>query len=130
MEAVVIQIIYEYKKNWPEEGTLWVETPSIAGEVKVSPLSARRKANGYLTSEIAMAMRPGEPVLLWGQHPVWRMHIYLHLPDLGLISLRETIEVDAQTREIIPLSPEQITRLQEQAHAMASRLTPETAPAG
>jgi len=125
----VIQIVYEYEKSWPEEGALWVETPSIAGEVKVSPLSARRKANGYLTSEVAMAMRPGEPVLLWGSRPVWRMRINLHLPDLGPISLQQTLDVDAQTREVIPLSPDTIAALQGQAHAIASRLTPETAPA-
>lgn len=39
-----------------------------------------------------MAMRPEEPVLLWGQRPVWRMDIYLLLSDLGPVSLRETID--------------------------------------
>lgn len=125
----MIQIVHTYEKNWPEEGALWVEIPSIAGEVKVSPLSARRKANGYVTCEIAMAMRPGEPVLVWGERPVWRMGIYLHLSDLGPIALRESIDIDAQTREVIPLPPDKISSLQKQAHAIASRLTPETAPA-
>ena len=55
--------------------------------------------------------------------------IPLHLPDLGPISLQATIDVDAQTREVMPLSSEQISTLQAQAHAIAARLTPETAPA-
>lgn len=125
----MFQIVYEYEQPWPEDGTLVVKMPSISREIKVSPASARRKANGYLTCEVAMALRPGDPALVCGARPMWRMPILLQLPHWGPVATLGSVDVDALTRDVIPLTPEQITSIQAQAHAIATRLTPEAAPA-
>lgn len=109
---------------------LTVKAPPIEGEIAVSPDAARRRANGYLARYVALAMEASEPVLIWGDHPVWRMWVYLCLPGYGQVAKLGEIEVDATTRRVISLPQATITEMQERADAIASRLTPATEPAG
>ncbi len=125
----MFQVVYEYAEPWPQEGALKVGAPPISGEIKVSPESARRRANSYLSMDVAMEFQPGEPVLLWGEEPVWRIPVHLHLPSLGQVTTLGFIEVDAMTRAVIILSEEQINKMRARAHAIATRLTPAAAPA-
>lgn len=126
----MFQIIYEHEQSWPETGTLRIKAPPIDGEITVSPDAARRRANGYLARYVALAMEAGEPILIWGDHPVWRMLVYLCLPGYGQVANLGEIEVDATTRQVISLPQATITEMQERADAIASRLTPATEPAG
>lgn len=125
----MFQVVYEYGETWPEKGALTLEVPPITGKIQVSPDLAKRRAKGYLTCEVGMAFRPGEPMLIWGKRPVWRMPIHLHLRNYGQVATFGSIDVDATTREIIPLPAEQITLMQDRADELAARLapTPETA---
>ena len=97
--------------------------PSLEGKIEVSPDAARRRANGYLARYVALAMEAGEPVLVWGQRPVWRMPVHLTLCSWGQIAKLGEIDVDARTREVLPLSPTQIIEMQDRADAIAARLT-------
>jgi len=96
----------------------------LEGEIQVSPDSARRRANGYLARYVALAMEAGDPVLVWGQKPVWRMAVYLTLRGWGQVAKLGEIDVNALTREVLPLSNPQITEMQDRADAIATRLTP------
>jgi len=125
----MIQVVYEYAADWPEDGPLQVNVPPLSAEITVSPDAARRRANGYLTCDVAMAFRPGNPTLILRNRPVWRMPVYLHLRGVGQVARLGSIEVDANTREVIPLSPAQIAKMQEQANDLAIRLSPQPEPA-
>lgn len=96
----------------------------VQGEVQVSPDSARRRANGYLARYVALAIEASDPVLVWGQKPVWRMAVYLTLRGWGQVAKLGEIDVNALTREVLPLSNPQITEMQDRADAIATRLTP------
>ena len=128
MEGAMVTILQECAIVWSVEGAVQVQTPSIEGEVRVSPDSARRRANSYLSLEVAMEFQPGEPVLVWQDQPVWRMPINLHLPSLGELAPLGTIDVDATTRTVIPLSATKIQQMRVRAHELLTRLTPPTAP--
>lgn len=99
-------------------------------EVFVSREDARRRAQGYLTVEVAMALRPGEPGLLGGSQPVWRIPVWLHLRGFGQVATLGFLDVDAVTGEVIPLSPIEIKEMQDKADVFARRLTYQAAPAG
>ncbi len=118
----MFQIAHEHNHAWPEEGPAHIQAPGVEGDIHVSPDSARRRANGYLARYVAMATEAGAPSLLWGEPPRWQMPIYLSLRGLGQVAMLGTIEVDALTREVIPLSSDQITTIQNRADALAQRL--------
>ncbi|MEZ4860170.1 MAG: hypothetical protein R3C14_02630 [Caldilineaceae bacterium] len=122
----MFQIIYEETVNWPENGSFIIKTPPLEGEIPVSPDSARRRANGYLARYVGLAMEAGDPALVWGQRPVWRMPIYLTLHGWGQVAKLGEIDVSALTREVFPLSHLQITEIQDRADAIAARLTSAT----
>lgn len=126
-QFVIQQVV---SSRWPPEGTLQLDVPGVTGEISVSPDLARRRAKGYLSREVAMAFRPGEPVLVWGSQPVWRMTIHLFLRGYGQVAELGAVEVDAISGEVIPLAPAQISAMQGQADAIALRLTPPAETAG
>lgn len=122
----MVSILYEYKTVWPDDGPVQVQAPSLEGNVHVSPDSARRRANRYLSLEVAMEFQPGEPMLVWRDHLIWRMPVTLHLPALGELATVGTIEVDAVSREVIPLSENQIHTMRVRAHELVAHFTPST----
>ena len=125
----MFQIVYEYAEPWPQQGIVQIQPPATAMQIAVSPDSARRKVNGYLTMHVSMSLLAGKPILMMNQQPIWRVPLELRLQDLGHVAMLGTIEVDAQTRELTPLTAQQIRTIQDQANELIIRLTPEaTAP--
>ena len=123
-------ILHEHQQPWPDEGNLRVEIPHQTVDITVSPDAARRKANAYLGLHVAMALRASNPVLILNNVPVWRLSIDLHLPHVGYVTTLGTLEVDARTHNILPLTPAEITRFQDRADELAARLAPDPTPAG
>lgn len=118
----MFQVMYEQTANWPDSGAFVVRTPPLEGEIQVSPDSARRRANGYLARYVALAMEACEPILVWGPKPVWRMSVYLTLRGWGQVAKLGELDVNALTREVLPLSNPQITEMQDRADTIATRL--------
>ena len=83
-----------------------------------------------MTREVAMFIVPDAPVLVLEKRPVWRMATSLQLRGYGKVAVVGSIDVDATTGEVVCLSEDEITAMREKAGHVASRLTPETAPAG
>jgi hypothetical protein len=125
----MLQIVYEYEQLWPEGETFKVKAPPIEGEIAVSPAAARPRANGYLARYVALAMEADEPVLIWGDPPVWRLAVYLRLPGFGQVAKLGELDVDALTRQPIPLAQEKIIEMQDRADVIASHFTPAAEPA-
>lgn len=125
----MFQIAYNYDTAWPEDKPLKIEG-QFAQEIKISPIAARRKANGFLAGYITMMVSAGQPTLILETQPVWRVPMILTLPDLGEVSALGVIDVDAQSGDVIPPSLEQIQRMQGLAHAIATHFASQAAPAG
>lgn len=126
----MIQVMVEWDGTWPTEGGLQIEgrfmERTFAGKIGVSPREAQRTANGYLSMDVAMAIVADEPILVWGERPVWRMTTSLLLTEWGRVAQVGTIDVDAMTGDIIPLTPAKIEATQDRANELAGRLTLET----
>ncbi|MEM7127711.1 MAG: hypothetical protein AAF702_15360 [Chloroflexota bacterium] len=115
----MIQLLYEYSQPWPVAGPMRLESPPIALDIPISPDSARRRVNGYLTMYVSMALVGADPVLVMKERkPFWRVSMNLRWPGWGYISTLGHVDVDAQTRDVVPLSIEQIQRIQDKADAL------------
>ncbi len=122
----MFQVLVEHPEVQFTDGILKLAVPQLVGEIRITQDQAKRNAKGYLTAYIAMSFRPGEPMLVWGERPLWRMDICLHLRDYGQIATLGCIDVDAMTGTVLPLSTEQTTKLLDRANELAARFTPST----
>lgn len=122
----MFQIAYDYEETWPEDES-WTVEGHFAQQISVSPTVARRKANGFLAGYISMMVVTGQPTLVLTNAPFWQVPAVLTLPGLGEVAAIGTINIDAQSGDLIPLSPPQIKQMQELAHAIVSHFA--SAPA-
>jgi hypothetical protein len=118
----MFQITYNYPQKWPQNNSLRVKG-EFAQDIATAPAVAQRKANGYLAQYVTMMVMAGTPTLFLGQQPVWRVPAILSLPGLGEVSTIGTVDIDAETGEIIPLPNSQLSRMQEIAHALAAHFS-------
>lgn len=118
----MFQIAYEYPEQWPESGPLKIKA-QLQGEIQIAPIEARREANQYVTLYMGILLGVDDPVLLWGNSPKWQFTCYLHMPQLGRVAPVGTIDVDASTGKVIPLSDKDIQAMQDQARDLAQRLS-------
>lgn len=86
------------------------------GEIVVPPDLARRRVNGYLVQEVDMFMIAGEPMLIQGDTPYWRLSVILRLRGLGNLGEVGVIDVDARTGRVKTLSEDEIQAVQERAY--------------
>ena len=86
----------------------------------VSAARARRKANGYLCLEVGLFFGATDPVYVETEPLLWQVTIELTMPRARPVTLG-TLDVNAETGDIVPLSPEQIESLQERARAIVKR---------
>ena len=119
----MVQIIREQSVTWPVDGPFEVVAPALSVTVQVSPTVARRRANAYLGNTVAMSVLAHNPRLVVGDRVVWRLDADLSLPDWGQIATLGIIDVDADTGDVLPFTPEQIRDLLLRADALASRLS-------
>lgn len=125
----MFQIAYNYNQDWHEDEALTVDI-HVSQKIAISPDLARRRANGFLTGHVTMMVTGGQPMLIVDQDPVWRVPAVLRLPELGDVSTIGSVDIDAQTGDIISPSFDQITRMQELAHAIAAHFASTTTATG
>lgn len=85
----------------------------------VPRLLARRKANLYLSDVVGFFLTPTDGALIPLEPPIWQFPIQLHLPRSGNLGILGTIDVNAQTNDVVPLSAAQIAEIQRRANALA-----------
>jgi hypothetical protein len=126
----MVKILYEHPITWPDEGSLQLDTQMrLHGEIAVSPDAARQRANGYLGRYVSTSIQASDPILIWGERLVWRLQVNLYLRGHGKIANLGTLDVDASTREVIPLDEDTINDLCVRANAIVARLAPSTTTA-
>jgi hypothetical protein len=101
------------------------ELPLMDGYVP--QVFARRKANEYLSHSVGFFLMPVDGILVLSTRPVWQFSIQFRLPRTGPLGILGSIDVNAQTGEVLPLTTEQIAAIQGQANALARSQTQPTA---
>ena len=95
------------------QGTLPVDTHGY-----VLAEYARRKTNGYLSREVSVFCGATDGVLIPLARPIWQFAIRFGLPRLGELGILGTIDVDARSGEVLPLTQPQIKRMRARADAI------------
>jgi len=89
---------------------------------------ARRRANGYLSMDVNLYFSATDGVFIPLARPVWQFAIRLRLPKLGELGIMGTVDVDAQTGDVIRITEKQVQQLRERADAIV-KLHTQTAAA-
>lgn len=119
-----MEIVYEVTERWPNSGPMQVTVPSIQIDIPVSPETARRRANGYLAMHVALLLGTSDPRLLMGDPLTWKLSVNLHLPSIGYVGQVGTIQINALTGDVIPLSATDIQLYQERAYDLIGHFSP------
>lgn len=112
----------------PDTGTINIHV-DFAGEINVKADVARRKAIVYLLTNVTNLSYVGpKPGLVLRERLVWRFPVMLALPSYGEIGPIGTIDVDANTGDVLPLTSKTTSQMQERANALARGLPHKSAP--
>lgn len=84
---------------------------------------ARRTTNGYLSREVSLFCGATDGVLIPLEWAIWQFAIRFKLPEHGELGILGTIDVDAGSGEVIPLSPLQIEQMKARANAIVELQT-------
>ena len=113
----------------PDSGPLKLSV-EISAEIKVSADEARRKVNGFLLNNLSyLTIGERQPELVVGERVCWRVAVNHTLPGFGALGRIGMIDVDVETGELQPVSPEQLEEMKRRAKALAARYPLDTAPA-
>jgi hypothetical protein len=98
-------------------------TITVHATIAVNADTARRKVTGWLVSEVGNLLVGGDPALVIADRAVWRVPVLLTSPARGTIDSIGTVDVDAETSEILfdnELSQELIERGRQTARTSSS----------
>lgn len=113
----------------PDKGPLKVSV-EISAEIRVSADEARRKVNGWLLNNLSyLIVGERQPELVVGEKVLWRVAVNHTLPGFGAIGRIGTIDVDVESGEIQPVSPEQLEEMKRRAKTLAGGYPLRTSPA-
>jgi hypothetical protein len=79
---------------------------------------ARRQADSYLGMEVSLFYSATNGVYIPLERPIWQFAIQVRLPRLGVLGILGTLDVDARTGDVIPLTHKQIKKIRERADAI------------
>lgn len=83
--------------------------------------TAQILANGYLADQVSLFAKADRPVWVADTRPLWRATVFLRLRGQGRVCDLGTIDVDAQTGEVGPLTNQQLQTMRKRAHDAVER---------
>ncbi len=97
----------------------------------VLPYQAKIKVNAYMSDIVAFfSGAAGQPTLIPGRPPFWRVVTALRLPDDDNVTKLGTVDVNAISGNVVSLTEEEIKARQEQSKHAAQCAKRATASAG
>jgi hypothetical protein len=84
----------------PAGATVKIEF-SLTAEVNITDYTAQRKVSKLLLDEAGNLLYGEQPTLVAGRHLLWRVPIWVALPTTGPLGQIGTLDVEAQTGEIL-----------------------------
>lgn len=103
----------------PAQSELKMEV-SISSHINVTSIAAKRQVNRLLLERVGNLLYAEEPNLLVGTRLLWRVPVWLGLPTRGPVGSVGTIDVDAQSGEIL-FTPQQLAEMGAYGDALAQR---------
>lgn len=76
-------------------------TITVHATIDVDAATARRKATGWLVSEVGNLLMGGDPALVIADRATWRVPVLLTSPERGVVSQIGVVDVDATTGEVL-----------------------------
>lgn len=89
---------------------------------------ARRRANSYLSMNVSISFSAIQGKLFLVDRAIWQFTIEARLPQLGMLGTLGTIDVNARTGEVIPLTQAQLERIREHADALVKLCAQNSTP--
>lgn len=83
--------------------------------------TAQMRANGYLTNYVSLFAKADRPVWVAGSRPVWRATAFLRLQGHSRVCDLGTIDIDAHTGEVVPLTKQQLHSMRKRIQDAANR---------
>jgi hypothetical protein len=108
----------------PEQAEVKIEL-SLTARVNVTDTIAQRKVSKLLLDCVGNLLYGERPNLVVGQRLLWRVPVWLGLPAVGPVGQVGTLDVDAQTGEIL-FTQQMLTEIAERGDALAKRTTSAT----
>ncbi len=93
---------------------------SISAKVNITDATAQRKVSKLLLDQVGTQLYGESPNLVAGRRLLWRVPVWLGLPSCGPVGQVGTIDVDAQSGEIL-FSQQLLAEIAERGDAMARR---------
>lgn len=93
---------------------------TLTAQVNVTDFTAQRKVSKFLLDQVGNLLYGERPTLVAGRRLLWRVPVWLGLPTVGPVGQVGTIDVDAQTGELV-VTPEELTEIAERGNALAER---------
>ena len=103
----------------PEQAEVKIEL-SITARLNTSDVTAQRKVNKLLLDQVGNLLYGERPSLVAGRRLLWRVPVWLGLPIIGPTGQVGTLDVDAQTGEIL-FTQQILEELAERGDALAER---------
>ena len=98
---------------------------SLTAQVNVTDFTAQRKVSKLLLDHVGNLLYGERPSLVAGRRLLWRVPVWLALPTTGPLGQVGTLDVDAQTGEIL-FTQQILEEIAERGNGLAQR-TPSTA---
>ena len=96
---------------------------SLTAQVSVTDFTAQRKVTKVLLDHVGNLLYGERPSLVAGRRLLWRVPVWLALPTAGPLGQVGTLDVDAQTGEIL-FTQQALEEIAERGNALARRATP------
>lgn len=93
---------------------------SVAAHLGITAQSAQRKVSKLVLDQVGNLLYGDTPSLVAGTRLLWRVPVWLSMPNQGPIGQAGALDVDAQTGDVL-YSQEQLNNIGDQARALAQR---------
>lgn len=103
----------------PEQAEVKIEL-SISATINVTDVGAQRKVTRLLLDQVGNLLYGERPALVAGRRLLWRVPVYLGLPSVGPVGQVGSLDVDAQSGEIL-FTQQILDNLAERGDALAER---------
>jgi hypothetical protein len=93
---------------------------SLTSRVNITDFTAQRKVSKLLLDQVGNLLYAERPGLVVGRRLLWRVPVWLGLPTMGPIDQVGTLDVDAQTGEIL-FTQQILDEIAERGDVLAER---------
>jgi hypothetical protein len=104
--------------NLPRAGQVEIQV-NLSAEINITAVSARRKVNAFLATNVGNLLLAGEPALTITERIVWRVPVDVTDPINGRVGRAGEVDVDIDSGELL-LTAAQISQLEQNALRLAA----------